>query len=611
MAHGASWPQAGWPEGGRPDPTVVPESMPSHATAFPGGSERSPRVSRPLTFRARVLEASLQPHVLGLVVALVGAVSVVSALTPSLPRRLGLVEGMVDPEVVHLAAGTTALLGFVLLLLGRGIARRHHSAYVAAVAVLVVSACTHLVKGLDVEETIVAAAVAVLLVRARARFTVRMPAGRVRRVSTVVGVLLLADVAVGVLLVLLGERAQVHVPVKPGRALFETVRLLGGASGAAHFSGIGRFVPLAVVVLGFASAAAVLLVALAPSPEHPADPASTDVVDLIALTDRADGDTLDPFARRADKRHVWSSDRRAMVAYRYVAGVGLASGDPVGDPDAFADAIEEFVAHCDARGWRPAFMGVRDDRVPLYEATGFRAEYLGDEAILAVDGFSLDGRAMRGVRQAVNRTHNHGITTAVLREGDLTPEALAALRVVAERGRDGAPERGFSMALDGLLSGRDPDCVLVVARDPDGRVIAFQRYVPCRAGACLSLDAMRRDVDVEVPNGVNERLIVDTVEWARDHGIVEVSLNFAFCRALVDEDAAVTGPRRAQAWFVRRLDPWFQIESLLRFNAKFAPRWVPRHLAYRSLGDLPAVAAAAAGAEGFLPIPGTGLKSAA
>jgi lysyl-tRNA synthetase class 2 len=547
----------------------------------------------------------LRPPVLGVIVALVGAVGVVSALTPSLPRRLGLVEGIVDPEVVHLAAGTTALLGFVLLLLGRGIARRHHSALVAAVALLSVSAVTHLIKGLDVEETLLAAGAAVLLVRARRQFTVRAPAGRWRRVLRVTGVLLVADVVLGMVLMLVGAREHLRVPVKPGRALYDTVRLLGGAAGSAHFHGIGHLVPLALVLVGFGSAAAVLLVALAPLP----DGGTTAVgggraggePSLRDLTDRADGDTLDPFARRADKRLVWSSDGRAAVAYRYVAGVGLASGDPVGDPASFRDAVTRFVAYCDARGWRPAFMGVRDDRLPLYEAAGLRAEYLGDEAIVAVDGFSLDGRAMRGVRQAVNRTVKAGITTEAVREGDLDDALHAALLDVAERGRDGAPERGFSMALDGLLSRRDADCLLVVARDADGRPFAFQRYAPCRAGRGLSLDAMRRDPDVDVPNGVNERLIVDTVAWAREHGVGEVSLNFAFCRALVDDDAAVTGPRRAQAWFVRRLSPWFQIESLLRFNAKFAPRWVPRHVVYRSLGDLPAVAAAAAGAEGFLP----------
>ena len=603
--------------------------MPSHATAFPGGSDRSPRTSRRLfgrlsfgrllAGRRRLLALTLRPPVLGAAVALVGAVSVVSALTPSLPRRLGLVEGIVDSEVVHLATGTTVLLGLVLLLLGRGVARRHHSAYLAAVTVLVISACTHLVKGLDVEETLLTIGVAVLLVRARGQFTVRTPPGRVRRVLVFAGALLLANVAVGVLLLVVGDRTNLYVPVKPGRALYDTVRLLGGVGGSAHFRGVGLIVPPVLVLLGLASAAAVLLVALAPASDTASDTASDrasgdappDVADLAALTNRPDGDTLDPFARRADKRLVWSSDRRAAVAYRYLAGVGLASGDPVGDPASYADAITRFVARCDARGWRPAFMGVRDDRIALYEAAGFRTEYLGDEAIVAVDGFTLEGRTMRGVRQAVNRTHKYGITTEVIREGDLDPALQDELLVIAERGRDGAPERGFSMALDGLLSGRDRDCVLVVARGPDGRPFAFQRYVPCRAGAGLSLDAMRRDLDIEVPNGVNERLIVDTIEWARAEGVGEVSLNFAFCRALVDEDAEVTGARRVQAWFVRRLSPWFQIESLLRFNAKFSPRWVPRHVAYRSLADLPAVATAAAGAEGFLPLPGSGLKNAA
>lgn len=591
--------------------------MPSHATALPGGPGRRSRTSRPLPIdsrRSRLLSRTLRPPVLGALVALVGAMGVVSALTPSLPRRLGLVEGMVDPEVVHLAAGTTALLGFVLLFLGRGIARRHRSAYLAAVVLLSLSAITHLVKGLDVEEMLLAAGAAVLLVRARRQFTVSVAPGRVRRVLLVAVSLFAVDVALGMVLVLVGVRAHLHVPVKPGRALFETVQLLGGATGSARFHGIAHLVPLAMVLVGFASAAAVLLVALAPLPDGAPDGAvapGTGARSLRELTDRPDGDTLDPFARRADKRLVWSADGRAAVAYRYVAGVGLASGDPVGDPASFTDAVRHFVAYCDERGWRPAFMGVREDRLPLYATVGLRAEYLGDEAIVAIDGFSLEGRAMRGVRQAVNRTIKAGITTEVVREGDLGGALRSTLLDIAERGRDGAPERGFSMALDGLLSGRDADCVLVIARDADGHPFAFQRYAPCRAGHGLSLDAMRRDRDVDVPNGVNERLIVDAVEWARGHGVDEVSLNFAFGRALVDDDAEVTGPRRVQAWFVRRLSPWFQIESLLRFNAKFAPRWVSRHVVYRSFADLPAVAAAAAGAEGFLPIPGYGLKTVA
>jgi lysyl-tRNA synthetase class 2 len=565
--------------------------MPSTETARPVFGPRSPRASRLFAF-------ALRPSVLGVAVALVGAIGVISALTPALPRRLGVVEGIVDPAVVHLAAGTTALGGFVLMLLGRGVARRRRAAFVAAVVLLLLSAATHLVKGLDVEEMAIALGVAALLLRARHEFTVRTPPGRIRRVALVAGGLFLLDLAIGTVVMVADGTTRPRVPVKPVRAFVETLHLLGGAGGTVHFHGAARMLPLLLVLLGFATAGVLLFVALAPASSVRATEPSTSG-DLRELTDRDDGDTLDPFARRADKRHVFSADGRAAVAYRVVAGVGLASGDPVGAPDAFPDAVARFVELCDAYGWRPAFMGVRGDRLPMYAAVGLRPEYLGDEAIVAVDGFSLDGRAMRGVRQAVNRTHNHGITTEVHREGDLDPVLRAQLAAIAERGRDGAPERGFSMALDGLLSGRDGECVLVVARDETGAAFAFQRYVPCRRGAGLSLDAMRRDR--VGPNGVNERLIVDTVEWAREHGIDDVSLNFAFCRALLDDCSDVTGPRQVQVWLLKRLNPWFQIESLLRFNAKFAPRWVPRYLVYRSLADLAPVAAAAASAEGFLP----------
>ncbi len=575
---------------------VVPESMPSHATALPDERIRPSRSSRQFSRSPGLWLTS--PRGLGLAVAAVGAVSIVSALTPALPRRLELVDGLMDPVVVHLADGTTALVGVVLMLLGRGLAQRRRSAYFGALALLTVSAVLHVVKGLDVEEALLALGVAALLVRARGLFTVALPRGRVLRVVRVALVLAAVDVGLGVAGLALGA-SRLRIPIKPGTVLIEVVRRLGGARWLARIPWCGAGVP------DLARAAR------APHRRRRADRrvrAGSGAADAVTepraairrLADRADGDTLDPFALRADKSYVFSPDGRAALAYRCVGGVGLASGDPVGAPEAFAGAVAAFLALCDETGWRAAVMGVRGDRLAAYVDAGLRVQYLGDEAIVDVADFTLTGRSMRDVRQAVNRTANSGITTEFHREGELDAGLRRALLGIAERGRRGAPERGYSMALDGLLSGRDRDCLVAVARDADGTPFAFQRYVPCRAGTGLSLDAMRRD-DVG-PNGVNERLIVDTIEWARAHAVDVVSLNFAFCRSLIDEatETRSTGAR-AQAWVVRRLNPHFQIESLLRFNAKFRPRWVPRYLVYRSLGDLAPVGAAAASAEGFLP----------
>jgi lysyl-tRNA synthetase class 2 len=141
--------------------------------------------------------------------------------------------------------------------------------------------------------------------------------------------------------------------------------------------------------------------------------------------------------------------------------------------------------------------------------------------------------------------------------------------------------------------------VVAIARDGEGTPIAFQRYVPCKAGRGLSLDAMRRD-DVG-PNGVNERLIVEAVEWARVHGVEDVSLNFAVFKALLDGEGSRSPIEVLQGWVIKRFNPHFQLESLYTFNAKFRPRWVPRHVAYRSRGDLAPVGIAYASAEAFLP----------
>ena len=548
-------------------------------------------VRRPTPVRRRL-------RLLGLAVTAAGVVNIASALTPEFRARLHIVRDAFTPEVAHLAMGTTALLGIALVLLGRGIARHRRVAYRAALVLLAFSALTHLLKGLDIEEAAISVGVAVLLVRSGRLFTAPTPPAQWRTAAKVVLTVIPVAFAYGVV-----GFAIRHNRVKPEftilGAVQETAARLVGLSGPFEVShGFGRWFPASITVLGFGIVIVIAAALLAPVTERAL--ARADERDTVRrLVDRRDGDTLDPFALRHDKRYILSSDACAAVAYRYVNGTGLASGDPVGDRASFADAFDRFLERCTERGWRPAVIGARGDQLALYEAVSLRSRYLGDEAVIDVDGFTLDGRRMRGVRQAFNRTKNFGLTAEIHREGELDPTLRRALVGISDRHLAGGRERGFSMALDGLLTGRDAECVIAVCRDDHGTPIAFQRFVPCKAGTGLSLDTMRRDAIG--PNGVNERLIVEVVLWAREHGIREVSLNFAAFRGLIEDDADLGPIETAQAWLITRLNPYFQIKSLLVFNAKFHPRWVPRYLVYRSLGDLAPVAVAVLSAESFLP----------
>ncbi len=556
--------------------------------------------SKPLRrrFRSRFhIPPDRAARLLGVLVGVAGLVDLVSAFTPGLRARLHVVHEVFTPELAHLAAGATALLGLGLMLVGRGLARRRRLAYVAAIGLLTAATLTDVIKGLDLEEAFFMAVVALLLHRARRLFDEPTDRTRWRTLAWVVPVSVLGVFIYGVG-GLYARSGQVTPHLTFPGALQEVASRIVGLPGRLDIDGFGHWFPASITVVGFIILLTILAVALAPVAER-AVAHQGDRDRVRALVARPDGDTLDPFALRHDKRYVFSADGRAAVAYRYVNGVGLIGGEPVGEPSEFASAFHRFVDLCNSKGWRPAVLGARGDRLGIYESVGMRSRYLGDEAVIDVKSFSLDGRAMRPVRQAANRTRNAGITVEIIREGDLDPTLMRALVGISDRARAGAPERGFSMALDALLTGRDRDCIVAVARDGSGGPIAFQRYAPCRAGLGLSLDAMRRDV--VGPNGVNERLIVETIEWARAHGIEEVSLNFAAFKGLIEEGADLGPLQSAQAWVIRRLNPYFQIQSLYTFNAKFLPRWVPRYLVYRNAGDLAPVAVAALSAEAFLP----------
>ena len=210
--------------------------------------------------------------------------------------------------------------------------------------------------------------------------------------------------------------------------------------------------------------------------------------------------------------------------------------------------------------------------------------------------FSLEGRAIRKVRQSVARVERRGWRVDVV-DGLLPGGPLGAELDALERAWCGRRPRlqGFAMCLGRLWGApEDARAVYVVARRPDGTLSAFLRFVRCGEG--LSLDVMRRLPSA--PNGVNERMIYEMVEWGRSRGVDEVSLNFAALRTFLTEQ-----DEQAWTWLIRSFEGrlGLQMDTLRRFNEKFRPRWVPRRIAFRSPVDLPAIALATLSAEGFLP----------
>jgi len=505
------------------------------------------------------------------------------------------------PGAIAAASAVTVVSGILLLLLAHALRRRKRRAWRAALALLALSVVLHAVK-FELFAVVMSLALLVTLIVYRAEFrALGDPRTRWRAVRTFL-VLAGASLGVGVLMVFLLRHRVVGGPPSLWSMVQEVLSGLVGLYGPLNFTDERAADVEGAVLLGLGLMTAVTTIYLAlRSPEPRPELTDADEAAMRSLLGRSP-DSLGYFNLRRDKSVVFSDSGKAAVAYRVVSGVMLASGDPLGDPEAWPGAITNFLAEAELHAWTPAVIGCSERAGQSWcRLTGFSALELGDEAVVDVATFSLEGRPMRNVRQMVKRIERAGYATEVLRAGGVSEGERRRALVDADAWRGTETERGFSMALGRLVDPVDPDCVFVVARQ-DGVMRAFLQFVPWGPDG-MSLDLMRRDRTAEA--GVNELLIVDALRSCPQLGVNRVSLNFAAFRSTLERGERLGAGPFLRAWRAVLLfaSRWFQIESLYRFNAKFQPTWVPRFIVYPAARDLPRIAVAALEAEAFLTWP--------
>lgn len=535
-------------------------------------------------------------------VTLVAVVALVSAFYRPQRGRLEVLRDLFPQGTAAVATAATLATGFVLLALVGGLRRRTVAAWWAATLVVAALEVLHLLKGLDVEEAVIGLPVLVLLLRARPAFTARRGARSWARTGLVAVVALLGAWASAVAVVRLSDDLVAGAEPGWGAVVEQATLGLVGVPGPLAWA---RFpievrVQSSLLALGVAVVIVVLISALRPRTAPPAmSPAEFDkAVELLA---RPDADSLGWFALRDDRSLVVEPSGRAAISYRVVSSVALAAGDPLGDPKAWPAAIAVYLERCRAAGWVPAVLGASETGAQAWHSAGLDAWELGDEAILDTATFSLEGRAVRGVRQAVARVGRAGVSTAVRRVGDVADEEVRAIGEAATRWREGE-EHGFSMALSRFGDPRDADAVLVTARDADAALVGVLQLVPWGTRG-LSLDLMRRDPGGA--NGIVEAMVVALVAAAPALSVERVSLNFAVFRSVFARAGKVGAGPVLRVWHRTLVlaSRWWQIESLYRANAKYQPAWSPRFLCFARLSDVPRVSVAAMEAEAFLHRP--------
>ena len=530
-------------------------------------------------------------------VGAVGLLGILSAISRPLRGRLEIVLEWIPFHATRGAASTLVLVSLALVLTARGLRRGGRLAWAGTLALLGFSVALNVIKGLDIEEAVVGLVAGVWLATQRHAFPVLPTRVAARRALLLGGGGAVAAVVGGVALSMaVGRKHHPHF----GESTRAVAQRLGG-DWALPLPGGGSFVTPMLVALGIGLAGTTLWLLLSPRPgRRLSGAAHAEERDRARKVVKAyGGGTLDYFALRDDKD--WFFYESSVVAHSVRRGVCLVSPDPIGPVEERESVLAAFLAHAQRHGWSVAVIGAAPDWLPLYEATGMRALYMGDEAVVDCGTFTLEGPPMKSLRGAYGRVQRAGYTAEFVDPLAVTPEDRAAIEELTVASRRGEVERGFSMTLSRMFDPHDDGLLLTIVRDGEGTIQAFLQWTPATCVSGWSLDVMRRNPDGDLPNGIMDFAIIATIFHVAPSG-GGLGLNFAMLREVVASEST-SGRARLSKAAVRALTGKAQVESLWRFNSKYDPTWVPRYVVLESLDQMVLQGFAMADAEGVGELP--------
>ncbi len=526
-------------------------------------------------------------HVPAIITGLTGLLTVFATISHPFPRRVDRLQqySMVGP---HEFSRTFAVVaGFFLIFLSWSLWRRKRVAWVAALVILVFSSVGPFIKGHDHVLFLLSMINVLLLIAHRRHFRVRSDIPTMRQGVIRFGMSILFALVYGTAGFFLIDERAFGIDFGLSQAMNTTLRLFFslGINGLTPHTRFGSWFEDSLTLVGVVSVAYATFSLVRPVVWRRRTLPS-DRREAAEMIERWGDSALDFFKSWDDKVFFFSSTRQGVVSFGQTMSSAVALGDPVAtNPDEFRLVLAEFLDFCDANDWGVAFHQTPEAHLAEYTEAGLTAIKIGEEAIVDVTSFTLQGRAMKALRSSINRLDREGYRS-VLFTPPLSKDVLARLRAVSDEWLQisGRRERGFTLGrfTDDYLR----ECPVMAIEDADGNLLAFANIIPDGVKGEATIDLMRRRMDLA--NGVMDLLQVRLIEHFRDAGYQRYSLGMA---PFVNVGEAPGSPviEKAIRLLYEDVGRMFSYKGLHTYKAKFMPEWEPRYLVYGSETSLPAI----------------------
>ncbi|MDX1687200.1 MAG: phosphatidylglycerol lysyltransferase domain-containing protein [Candidatus Promineifilaceae bacterium] len=503
----------------------------------------------------------------------------------SLIRPFSPAPAFIDLPLVATSRLLTLLVGLALVVSAVNVYRRRRLAYYLVLGLAVVAALAQVSARPDLIGLVGPLLLLLLLARTRHLFTTRTGRPDLGRTLVRIGLALLAALTYGTAgFWWLGSR-DFGRTFSPAASLVEAVRylLLLGDPALSTETAFGRWFLLSLSWITVFLLAYVLYSLFRPIAyqlnTRPHERARAEA--LLKLYGRA---AEDYFKLWPDKSYFFSSSGNCVVAYGVSGSFALALGDPVGPAEEIAEATAEFLTFCRENGWGVAFHNTLPDFLPVYETLGLRRLQIGEEALVDLTTFTLEGKQGRWLRKSVNKLEREGIALELVRP-PLPDAVLAEAQEVSDEWLTIPGRRERTFTLGQFVPEYVQQTPMLVARDASGRMVAFVTIIPSYAPGQATADLMRRRRDA--PNGIMDYLFIKLFEYNKAEGFSSFSLGLAPLSGYEEIGEEATLEEKALRSLSQRLDFLFGFTGLRQYKGKFATDWKPRYAVYGSPLALP------------------------
>jgi len=515
---------------------------------------------------------------MALAIALTGLFDVLSALYLVAPAgRLGILSRFIATEVQYSSRTVTVIAGFVLLAISWRLALGKREAWKFTAWTLVVTSVTHLTKGLDIEWTIAALFLLVLLFLWRKAFTVRSDPWALDYL------LFIGPFAVLFILayILLGSwlfRAELfprHYDISV--ALSEGLNLL--TWGKPMLRPKSRRAIWFLHSLYWLGPAAIAYITWALTrPIHQAhDRTRRDEMYVRLLLHAYGQSPVSYFSLMPDKSFFFDTSEEVVVVYKLVGNVPVVLSDPIGPEEKIAAALEDWLATCEENDWLPAFYQATERYLPVYQSAGLRLLKIGEDATIPLQNWTLSGKKKQNLRTALHQGERRHWSFLLFNEPIADEKLVQEIKAVSEAWLGGRSELSFSMGGTHIEGNADERLACVL--DAQGTVLGFLTWAPI-AQMGWNLDLMRRRFDA--PHGLMEYLITQSLLQFQEEGYTTASLGMAPLANISDGVNDFPLLAKALELVYEKTSSVYAYKSLHDFKAKFVPDWQDRYLVYSS-----------------------------